>query len=131
VTFNIRNQTGGVINNVAGNQHISGGQAGTVVTLESARDAARALQDAVAGAGLPPETAAAARTAATGITAELRKDPPDRQTVADRLHRLAGVLTATGSLGTAVTSVLDPMKTLVTWLGHLGAPIARILPLLL
>jgi hypothetical protein len=131
VTFNIGSQTGGVINNVAGNQHISGGQTGTVVTLESARDAARALQDAVAAAALPAETAAAARTEAAEIDAELRKATPDRQTVADRLRRLTSVLTATGSLATAATSVVGPIQTLVTWLGHLGGPIAPILPLLL
>ena len=58
MTFNIGSQSGGVINNVAGDQHITGPQYGTLVTTGDARRALGDLrQDAVerAAAGLGGE----------------------------------------------------------------------------
>lgn len=129
MTFNINSQTGGVINNVAGNQRIDGGQEGSVVGLEAARDAARCLRSAIAAAPLPTEIAASAGTRVAEIDAELRKSTPDRRAVADHLHRLTGVLAGAGSLAAAATSIVGPIQTLVTWLGALGTPIARLVPL--
>jgi heme O synthase-like polyprenyltransferase len=131
VTFNINSQTGGVINNVAGNQRISGGQEGSVVTMDAAREAARSLRNAIAAASLPPDIAASARTQVAEIDAEMGRETPHRPTVADRLRRLSGTLAGAGSLAAAATSIVGPIQTLVTWLGHLGEPIARIVPLLL
>jgi len=37
MTFNIGGQNAGIINNVAGDQHITGQQHGTLVTTEDAR----------------------------------------------------------------------------------------------
>jgi len=58
MTFNIGSQTGGVINNVQGDQNITGGQHGMLVTSADARQALGSLGQAVAAAGLD-ETAAA------------------------------------------------------------------------
>ncbi len=128
MTFNIGNQSGGVINNVAGDQWIDGGQQGTVVTVDTARQAARLLRQAVDAAPLPADVADNARRHADDIDSELRRDNPDRPTVADRLHRLTTLLTSAGSLVAAATSIVGPVRTIATWLGQLGAPIAHLLP---
>jgi hypothetical protein len=131
MTFNITNQTGGVINNVAGDQRISGGQAGSVVTLDAARAAARQLRAAVTAAPLPPGIAATARTEAAELDAEMRGAAPDRPAVAERLHRLTRALAGAGSLAAAAASMIGPIQTLAGWLGRLGEPVAHILlPLL-
>lgn len=127
MTFNINNQTGGVVNNVAGNQWISGGQEGSVVTLDAARDAAHHLLSAITAATLPPDVAAPSRADAAEVDAELRNRAPDRRTVADRLRRLVDALARTGSL---VAAIAGPVRTLAIWLGQLGAPIIQALPLL-
>ncbi len=66
MTFNIGNQSGGVINNVAGDQHITGGQHGTLVSTEDARRAVGELRRAVTAAGLGEATAAARPAARPG-----------------------------------------------------------------
>ncbi len=128
MTFNIGNQSGGVINNVAGDQWIDGGQQGTVVTVDTARQAARLLRQAVDAAPLPADVADTARRHADDIDSELRRDNPDRPTVADRLHQLTTLLTWAGSLVAAATSIVGPVRTIATWLGQFGAPIAHLLP---
>lgn len=127
MTFNVNSQNAAQINNVAGDQHISGGQHGTVVTIGTARDAAKALRDAVAAAPLPDEAAEPARVLVEEMDAEMSKETPDPPTVADRGRRLVELLTSAGSLATAGAAIVGPLQTLATWLGHLGEPILRLL----
>jgi hypothetical protein len=127
VTFNVENQNAGVINNVAGDQRITGGQAGTLVTLDAARAAVRSLRDVIAST----PGAAAADADLDDIDAEMRKDAPDRPTVADHLRRLTHLLVSAGSLVSAGAAIVGPLQTLVAWLGQVGEPIARMLPALL
>jgi hypothetical protein len=124
VTFNIENQNAGVINNVAGDQRITGGQAGTLVTLDAARAAVQGLRDIIASTS----AAAAADADLNDIDAEMRKEAPDRPTVADRLTHL---LVSAGSLISSGAAIVGPLQTLVAWLGQVGEPIARMLPALL
>lgn len=126
MTFNINSQNAAQINNVAGDQHISGGQQGTV-TIGTARDAAKALRHAVTTAPLPDETADTARVLAEEMDAEMSKETPDRPAVADRGRRLVELLTSAGSLVTAGSAVIGSLQTLATWLGHLGEPILRLI----
>jgi hypothetical protein len=129
MSFNINSQTGGVINNVAGDQRVSGGQEGTIVTIDAARDAVRNLQRAIASTPLARSTAVAARVHVEDLDAEIRKDTPDPSAVADRVRRLTGLLASTGALASAGASIVGPLQTLATWLGHLGEPISRMLSL--
>ncbi len=130
MTFNINNQTAGVVNNVAGDQQIYGGQTGTLVQLNAARDAARDLRSALDLVGLSRREAGAARGHADAIAAELGRSNPDRPRVADRLSKLAGLILAAGSLATAGLSIAGPLRVLIGWLGHLGEPIVQMLPFL-
>lgn len=66
MTFTIGNQTAGVINNVAGDQRVTGGQHGTVAGLESARQAAEELRRAVLQVPLEQATARVAGLRARG-----------------------------------------------------------------
>jgi hypothetical protein len=126
VTFNIENQNAGVINNVAGDQRVTGGQSGTLVTLDAARAAVQGLRDVIAST--PALEGADADL--DEIDAEMRKDAPDRPTVADRLRRLTGLLVSAGSVVSSGAAIVGPLQTLVAWLGQVGEPIARMLPAL-
>lgn len=130
MTFNIGSQSGGVINNVAGDQHISGGQHGALVTTEDARRALGELRNAVAIAGLDEATAAAAHAQVTEMDESLRAEAPDRPRVARALERLTRLLVAAGSLASAGTALLGPLHALAGWLGTIGAPILGLLPAL-
>lgn len=132
MTFNINGgQHAGVINNVSRDQHVSGGQHGTLVTVDSARAALQSLREAIAAAPLPPDVATEVRGHVDEVDAELRKDTPDKPAVAGRLRRLTGLLASLGSLASAGASIAGPLQTLATWLGSLGQPIVHLLPLLL
>lgn len=127
MTFNIGNQTGGVINNVAGDQRVTGGQQGTVVTTGLARDAAANLRAAIQATTLDPRVSAEASARMDEIEAELRTPQPDRSRVAPVLRRLTESLKTAGALAAASVGLIGPLQTLVAWLGDVGAPIAGIL----
>lgn len=129
MTFNIGSQTGGVINNVGGDQHITGGQQGTVVTTEVARRAARELREAVATTRLDRSAATEVRARAEEIEAEVNAGRPDRSRVARALEQLTRLLAAAGSLAAAGGALIGPLHTLAGWLGALGGPVLSLLPL--
>jgi hypothetical protein len=128
MTFSIGNQTAGNINNVAGDQRITGGQQGIVVTSEAVRQAVRDLREALATTPLGEATAAEVRDQVEAIAAEVQTPQPDRPRAASSLERLTRLLVATGSLATAGAALVSPLQTLASWLGTLGEPILRLLP---
>lgn len=128
MTFNIENQTAGNINNVGGDQRITGGQQGIVVTSEAVRQAVRDLREALATTPLDEATAAEVRDQVEAIAAEVQTPQPDRPRAASSLERLTRLLVATGSLATAGAALVSPLQTLASWLGTLGEPILRLLP---
>ena len=130
MTFNIGSQSGGVINNVAGDQHISGPQHGTLVTTEDARRALGDLRQAVTAAGLDQATAAAAGTQVAEMDEVLRAERPDKPRFAGALERLTRLLTAAGSLASGGAALLGPLHALAGWLGAIGGPILALLPAL-
>jgi hypothetical protein len=130
MTFNIGNQTGGVINNVAGDQHISGGQQGTLVTVEDARRTLAALRQAVAAAGLDKATEAGAHTEIAEMDQAIGAERPDRHRFARALERLTRLLTAAGSLATGGAALVAPLHALASWLGAIGEPVLHLLPVL-
>jgi len=130
MTFNIGSQSGGVINNVAGDQHISGQQHGTLVTTEDARRAVGDLRHAVTAAGLDQATAGAAHTQVAEMDETLRAERPDKSRFARALERLTRLLGAAGSLVTSGAALLGPLHALAGWLGALGGPILALLPAL-
>lgn len=134
MTFNIGSQSGGVINNVAGDQHITGQQHGTLVSTEDARRALGELSHAVTAAGLGADTAAGAHAHVAEMDAALRDAPqgnePDKPRFARALERLTRLLAAAGSLATSGAALLGPLHALAGWLGTLGGPILALLPAL-
>jgi len=130
MTFNIGSQSGGVINNVAGDQHITGQQYGTLVTTEDARRALGDLRHAVTAAGLDQATAGAAHTQVAEMDETLRAERPDKSRFARALERLTRLLGAAGSLATSGAALLGPLHALAGWLGAIGGPILALLPAL-
>lgn len=130
MTFNIGSQSGGVINNVAGDQHITGQQYGTLVTAEDARRALGDVRHAVTAAGLDQAAAAAAHAQVAEMDETLRAERPDKSRFARALERLTRLLSAAGSLVTSGAALLGPLHALAGWLGALGGPILALLPAL-
>jgi hypothetical protein len=130
MTFNIGSQSGGVINNVAGDQHITGQQHGTLVTTEDARRALGDLRGAVTTAGLGRDTAADANAHVAEMDAALQAGQPDKPRFAGALERLTRLLAAAGSLASGSAALLGPLHALAGWLGALGGPILALLPAL-
>ena len=130
MTFNIGSQSGGVINNVAGDQHITGQQYGTLVTAEDARRALGDVRHAVTAAGLDQAAAAAAHTDVAEMDETLRAERPDKSRFARALERLTRLLSAAGSLVTSGAALLGPLHALAGWLGALGGPVLALLPAL-
>jgi hypothetical protein len=130
MTFNIGSQTGGVINNVGGDQHISGGQSGALVTAADARAALAGLRRAVAATSLDEAAGAQARARLTELDTEMSAAHPDRPRFARALERLTRLLASAGSLAAAGGALLGPLHTLATWLGAAGHPILALLPAL-
>jgi hypothetical protein len=130
MTFNIGSQSGGVINNVAGDQHITGQQHGTFVTTEDARRAVGELRHAVTTAGLGEGAAGDAHAHVAEMDAVLQAGQPDRPRFARALERLTRLLSAAGSLATSGAALLGPLHALAGWLGALGGPILSLLPAL-
>jgi hypothetical protein len=130
MTFNIGSQNAGIINNVAGDQHITGQQYGTLVTTEDARRALGDLRGAVTTAGLGRDTAAGAHADVAEMDEVLRAERPDKRRFAGALERLTRLLSAAGSLATSGAALLGPLHALAGWLGTLGGPILALLPAL-
>ena len=130
MTFNIGGQNAGIINNVAGDQHITGQQYGTLVTTEDARRALGDLRGAVTTAGLGTDTAADADAHVAEMDAALQPGQPDKPRFARALERLTQLLAAAGSLASGGAALLGPLHALAGWLGALGGPILALLPAL-
>jgi hypothetical protein len=128
MTFNIGNQTGGIINNVGGDQTIRGDQRGQTVTSQEAREAARNLLEALEQPGLPDD--AAARRQARDIDTEVRSGEPHKSRVAGLLEGLARMITTGAGWARAGAAIVGPIRILATWLGALGVPILGLLPAL-
>ena len=126
--INVHNQNAGVINNVEGTQNVYGPQSGTV-TIGEVRAAVRSLDEALRDTPMPDDVRREARDHVRAVEDELARPRPDERTVADRLESLGGVLRSTGSVVTAGSALLGPLKTIAAWLGPLAAPLVALLPL--
>ena len=115
MTFNIGSQSGGVINNVAGDQHNSGGQHATIVTTAEVRDAAAALRAVVERSELSQNPAVVADVHA--LQAEVNSPAPDHRTVADRMQRITAAAKSLGVLASAGVALAGPLRIIAAWLG--------------
>ena len=125
VTFHIGSQSGGVFNNVAGNQNVYGGQQAFTVAEQSLRE----LRAALAGQPLSPGEATAANAELDEIEEAVQAGPePDRGRAARALERLTRLLSRAGSLAAAGASVIQPLRALATWLGPVAERVVSMLP---
>jgi hypothetical protein len=123
MVFNIHHQSGGIINNVEGDQHIHGSQQGTVLGLVEVRDAVEQLRAAVTTSGLNEVDSKSVRECLKDIDSEVKRPEPDKATIATRLKKITEIAKFAGTLA----GIIGPVQTIVAWLGTLGQPIARIL----
>ena len=130
MTFNIGSQSGGVVNNVAGNQRVEGGQHGVQVSLEDAASAAAMLRKLLARtdlSALSDEERTSVHEDAAAITEEMAAPSPSPDKV---VGRLTSVLSAAGAFAGAGAALIGPLSSIASWLGPLGASVLAILPVL-
>ena len=127
MSFNIGNQTGGVINNVAGNQYISGDQRGTAASAAVLREALEQLRAAVGNAGLDDKTSTAATAQLDEIDSTLTEQEPDRPKAGKALDKLAALLVSAGAVATAGQALAGPIQTIASWVGSWGPAVAQLL----
>ncbi|WP_372700039.1 hypothetical protein [Arthrobacter sp. JSM 101049] len=124
MNFNIGQQTGGVINNVSGTQRITGGQHGEVISVDAARHALRELREAIDLMPLKGDQMVAVAEPLQEIDAELAAESPDRSIVRRSLDHLTAMLLSAGALATAGQALVEPLRTLATWVGSWGPSVA-------
>jgi hypothetical protein len=124
MSFHIGTQNAGVVNNVGGDQHITGGQQGTLVVTPQVREALDALRSAVASADLDSRQGREATRQLDEIEVVVGSAAPEPERVAGPLEKLTRLLVAAGPIAAAV----GPLQTLAGWLGQLGAGVLRLLP---
>ncbi|WP_406206744.1 hypothetical protein OH807_33430 [Kitasatospora sp. NBC_01560] len=128
MVFNIGSQQAGVINNVAGDQTVQGGQSGHLTADgKDVRGLVGELRTAVEDAQLPPAVVPEVRAELDSLDEEVARPEPDREAVAGRLTRITGLLTSAGALVAAGTSLIGPISALAGWVGALGRPILQAL----
>ena len=121
--FNINHQTGGVVNNVEGNQYIRGGQHSGMVQSGALRAAVQELERGVAASNVSDSQLAAMSGHLKEIDQEVSRDHPEPDKVAGPLQRLTEIASAAGALA----GLAGPIQSLVTWLGPVGEPIMKLL----
>src|SRR5687768_10800325 len=113
MTFNIGSQTGGVFNNVHGDQHVHGGQHGLIISDEAARVAVRQLRTALLGAPLGASACTTVLGHLDEIEAEVRKNEPNKPVVATILGRVTHILVSAGTLAASARDIVQPISALV------------------
>ena len=124
--FNIGSQQAGNISNVAGDQHVSGGQHGVLHGAPPLRELEQARR-VLAGLSLPPAERAAASAALDEVEQALEGDTPQPERAASALQRAAVLLRDVGAVAAAGASLTQPLAAIARWLGGLGAPVLRLL----
>ena len=131
MSFNIGSQSGGVINNVTGNQRVEGGQQGNQITQQAAAAAAAtSLRELLADLRLRQLTEserAQVDQDAAAVEEEMASSTPSAEDVRTRLERLTSVLSAAGAFVGAGAGLIGPLTALAQWLGPLGAGVLRAL----
>ena len=126
MTFNIGKQEAGTINNVAGDQIISGGQTG-VFSNADALTALRALRAELGASEVSPRASEAGAIELDAAEHELKNDAPRPHVVADHLERFTKIATAAGAAVSAGSKLGTSLLALAHWLGPAGAALAALL----
>jgi hypothetical protein len=129
VSFNIGKQQAGVINNVAGDQTIHGGQHGSVfIDANEGRVLLAKLRRELRAGELTARTRTTVEGELEACEAELDRPQPNPIPLRDRLANVAQVLVSAGAIVSAGTGLGAALAALAGWLGRLGEPIRQSLP---
>jgi hypothetical protein len=118
------NQQGGVVNNVAGNQTVHGGQS-AVFTAGGQEVRGLVRERRSSGRCCRRQSSQRWGPELDSLDEEVARPEPDREAVAGRLGRITRLLSSAGALATASTGLIGPLGALAGWLGALGQPILR------
>jgi hypothetical protein len=122
MSIKIGAQYAGVVNNIDGDMHVTGGVYGVNENTAVARKVLADLRTAVASAPLNTGTDSAARREIATMDDSLKPEQLDRSRVAAALNRLTALLSAAGALAHAGAELVTPLRGLAEWLGTLGMP---------
>lgn len=126
MTFNIGSQQGN-INNVAGDQTIHGGQHGQFATVVDPHAMLSLLRSELDRLPLPPDVGSRVNAEIASLGAELASPSPDRPTMAQRLVRITGLVTAAGAVVTAGGTLAGVLSSFAAWLGPIGDSVLRVI----
>ena len=126
MSFNIGSQTGGVINNVTGNQRIDGGQRGKAVSINTVRQAVQQIRKGVDSATLAPDTFAIISAALSEIESEVHAQEPNRSKVRESLDKIVGILASAGAIAAAGQALVGPIQSVALWVGSWGPAVAKL-----
>lgn len=130
MVFNIGNQQGGVVNNVAGDQTYNQQRPISYTAApQSIRDSFLNLRGELSRAGIPPHVRAAIDEDVQALDRESARPEPDTATLANYATRVTRALSSTGALAAAGSSLVTALGTLASSLGPLGQPILHMIGL--
>ena len=132
MVFNIGRQDAGVINNVAGNQTVTGGQQGIHVSHADAQSAVqliRAILEQPDRPALTDQQRNEVDEHLDAIGTELAQPQPQPERITPRITQLTQLLRDAGALVGAGAALVGPLTTLAHWLGAAGAAALGLLAL--
>jgi hypothetical protein len=131
VGININNQSASQVNNVDGDMYVIRSQlgvAGAVGDLSAARTAALELQHLYA---LASPTKSAEAELVVGqlehVNAEMKKDDPDKPSIAEHLRRVIVPVLKAASVIDASKQVVNCIQLIVQWLGPAGTHLTSLI----
>ena len=127
MTFNIGNQHAAVVNNVAGDQTVRGGQHGYVMAPPEVIAAVRAVRAHLSDLSLDADEHARADAELADLDHQMITGQTTQRDTADRL---SGLLTAARQAGACITSASSlgtAITTIAHWLGPVGSTLLHLL----
>jgi hypothetical protein len=127
MTFNIGNQHAAVVNNVAGDQTVHGGQHGYVMVPPEVIAAVRAVRAHLSDLDLDADDHARADADLANLDHQLITGQTTHRDTADRLSRLLTAARQAGAIITAASSLGTAITTIAHWLGPVGTTLLHLL----
>jgi hypothetical protein len=121
MTFNIGHQHAAVVNNVAGDQTVHGGQYGYVLAPPEVIAAVRAVRAHLNELPLGADLHARADAELADLDHQMITGRTTQRDTADRLSRLLAAARQTGAIITSASSLGTAISTIAHWLGPLGS----------
>jgi hypothetical protein len=127
MTFNIGNQHAAVVNNVAGDQTVHGGQHGYVMVPPEVIAAVRAVRAHLSDLALDADDHARADAELADLDHQLITGQTTHRDTADRLSRLLTAARQAGAIISAASSLGTAITTIAHWLGPVGTTLLHLL----